>query len=190
MEGENLDKLPDIQIGIKMAQDLLHGIDIQDILKPENLDAYFKKYYDDRGDLKKSYELPPRNHTVLDLISANDTGYLACGERDKREISKYLSFMHAFRDARNAFSIIDSDTIGVIVPYEKGNDFIRALNGSVENPKELLKLFRKVQPYTVNVFSYELEQLERMGAVYQTRQGLLALKEAYYDLAIGIKFEK
>ena len=117
------------------------------------MDAYFKKYYDDRGDLKKSYELPPRNHTVLDLISANDTGYLACGERDKREISKYLSFMHAFRDARNAFSIIDSDTIGVIVPYEKGNDFIRALNGSVENPKELLKLFRKVQPYTCLLYT-------------------------------------
>ena len=83
-----------------------------------------------------------------------------------------------------------STNLDNIIPYEKGNDFIRALNGSVENPKELLKLFRKVQPYTVNVFSYELEQLERMGAVYQTRQGLLALKEAYYDLAIGIKFEK
>ena len=190
MERENLDKLPDIQIGIKMAKDLLHDIDIQDILKPDNLDAYFMKYYDDRGDLKKSYELPPRKHTMLDLISANDIGYQACGERDKIEISKYLSYRHAFWDAGNAFSVIDSETIGVIVPYEKGKDFIKALNGSVENPKELLKLFKKVQPYTVNVFSYEVEQLQRMGAIFQTLQGPLALREKYYDSAIGLKLEE
>ena len=83
LEGEKLDKLPDIQIGVKIAKDLLHTIDIQDILQPENLVRYFKKYYDDYEEGNKSYKLPPKNNTGLDLLSANDAGCGACGGRDK-----------------------------------------------------------------------------------------------------------
>lgn len=96
----------------------------------------------------------------------------------------------AFRDVSKAFCVIDSATIGIVVPYGKGADLITALNGEVENPEELLALLKQAQQYTVNAFSYEVEQLQRMGAIFQTLQGPLALKEAYYDSATGLKLEE
>ncbi|WP_306539746.1 CRISPR-associated helicase Cas3' [Megasphaera sp.] len=192
LEGEKLDKLPDIQIGIKMAKDLLHTVDIQDILQPENLVRYFKKYYGDHGENTKSYNLPPKNNTVLDLLSGNDAGCGVCGGPKKipggEEI---LCDRQAFRDVSKAFCVIDSATIGIVVPYKKGGaDLITALNGEVENPKELLALLKEAQQYTVNAFSYEVEQLQQMGAIFQTLQGPLALNAANYDLSIGLKLEE
>lgn len=191
LEGEKLDKLPDIQIGIKMAKDLLHTVDIQAILQPENLARYFKKYYADHEDYSKSYTIPPKNKTVLDLLSANDAGCRVCGGRYKVPGGKeILCDMQAFRDASNAFCVIDSATIGIVVPYGKGAGLITALNGDVENPEELLALLKKAQQYTVNAFSYEVEQLQRMGAIFQTLQGPLALNASNYDPAIGLKLEE
>lgn len=188
MGDENLDKLPDIQIGVQVAKDLLHIVDIQDILQPVNLTLYFKRYYAAQTERNKSYELPSRN-TLLDLLSANDAGRQACGARDRIDARKFLYDMQAFGDAGNAFSVIDSATMGILVPYEDGGRLIAALNDSVEDPEELLALFRKAQQYMVNVFSYELEQLQRMGAVHQIRQGPLTLRTDYYNLDIGINFE-
>ena len=191
LEGEKLDKLPDIQIGVKIAKDLLHTIDIQDILQPENLVRYFKKYYDDYEEGNKSYKLPPKNNTGLDLLSANDAGCGACGGRDKVPGGKeILCDKQAFRDVSKAFCVIDSATIGIVVPYDKGDDLITSLNGQIENPKELLALLKQAQQYTVNAFSYEVEQLQRMGAIFQTLQGPLALRKEYYDSAIGLKLEE
>ena len=188
MEDENLDKLPDIQIGVQVAKDLLHIVDIQDILQPVNLALYFKRYYAAQTERNKSYELPSRN-TLLDLLSANDAGRQACGARERIDARKFLYDMQAFGDAGNALSVIDSATMGILVPYEDGGRLIAALNDSVEDPEELLALFRKAQQYMVNVFSYELEQLQRMGAVHQIRQGPLTLRKDYYNLDIGINFE-
>lgn len=64
------------------------------------------------------------------------------------------------------------------------------MNGEVENPKELLALLKEAQQYTVNAFSYEVEQLQQMGAIFQTLQGPLALNAANYDLSIGLKLEE
>ena len=189
LEGEKLDKLPDIQTGVKVAADLLHIMDIQDILQPTNMARYFEWYYDDQDDLNKSYELPSRN-TLVDLLSLNEVGCKACVDRGKSEELNWLCDTQAFGDAGKAFYVIDSATIGIVVPYGKGADLITALNGKVEDPKKLVALLKKAQQYTVNAFSYEVEQLQRMGAIFQTLQGPLALNEKYYSSAIGLNLEE
>lgn len=189
LEGEKLDKLPDIQTGVKVAADLLHTMDIQDILQPTNMARYFEAYYSDQGKRNKSYELPSGN-TLLDLISLNEAGWQACKELGNGNNLALLRDTQAFGDASKAFYVIDSATIGIVVPYGKGADLITALNGQVDDPKVLLTLLKEAQQYTVNAFSYEVEALQRMGAVFQTMQGPLALNISNYDPAIGLKLEE
>ncbi|WP_296826702.1 CRISPR-associated helicase Cas3' [uncultured Megasphaera sp.] len=189
LEGEKLDKLPDIQTGVKVAADLLHTMEIQDILQPTNMARYFEAYYAAQGERNKSYELPSRN-TLLDLLSLNEAGWQACKELGNGADLALLRDTQAFGDAGRAFYVIDSATSGIVVPYGDGAGLITALNGEVEDPKKLLALLKTAQQYTVNAFSYEVEQLQRMGAIFQTLQGPLALNASNYDPAIGLKLEE
>lgn len=189
LEGEKLDKLPDIQTGVKVATDLLHDMAVEDILQPDKMAVYFKSYYGDKGELEKSYRLPSYN-TLLDLLSLNDAGYQTCEDKGKQEELDILEDAQAFGDAGQAFYVIDSATVGLVVPYGAGNDLITALDGDIYDPKDLQALLKQAQQYTVNAFSYEIEALQRMGAVFRTLQGPLALKKEYYHLAFGINLEQ
>ena len=53
------------------------------------------------------------------------------------------------------------------------------------------ELYDKIKPYTVSVFSYQLERLSECGAIISVNDGqLLILNEEYYDNNTGIKIPK
>ena len=59
------------------------------------------------------------------------------------------------------FEVIDSPTKSVLVPYRKGQELIALLNGELL-PSEYSTILKQAQQYTVNVFSHELAELQKM----------------------------
>ena len=42
----------------------------------------------------------------------------------------------------------------------------------------------------VNLFSYEIKILDRLGAISRMESGVIALREEYYSEAFGVQFEE
>ncbi len=192
LENENLSRLPDIENGARVTRDLLAlGTPADQLLQPDVLQKYFQEFYRKYTEKQKEYaiEKHPRL-TLLDLLSSNAYG---CDiyEQKGGDLAAFPCFLQAFRDAGEAFHVIDTETIGILTPYAKGEEFIEAFDQPVR-PWEMGQLYQKIrraQNYTVNVFSYELKKLEEEGAIWKTEAGILALRKEYYDKKVGIEFE-
>lgn len=96
-------------------------------------------------------------------------------------------FMQAFRDAGQAFEVIDSYTESVLVPYAEGKELIAAFDKRVGDKKLFYQDMRRAQQYMVNLFRHEMETLEAQGAVRQTESGVFALHEPYYRDDFGVQ---
>ncbi len=76
----------------------------------------------------------------------------------------------AFKTAGQQFCVFDAQTQTVLVPYGEGADIIRRVQeiGDRVDPealRELRTLLQRAKSYAVSVFSYQVKQLEKQGAV-------------------------
>jgi CRISPR-associated endonuclease/helicase Cas3 len=182
-QGENLSHLPDIALGTKIAREMLHQEAADIILQPDKMQQYFQRYYAERSSRCMSYPTKDGN-TLLDLLSLNRAGGQIRDERGKME---QLWHQQAFRDAGREFQVISTSTTGIIVPYAEGKQLILSFDALEFDKQGIQEKIKKAQQYMVNVFSYELEALSASGAVWETRAGVLALREEYYDGVAGIR---
>lgn len=97
-----------------------------------------------------------------------------------------------FREASDNFAVIEQDTKTVVVPYKSGikiMEEIEAVNvyTSLEEKRALLA---RVKDYTVNLYQYQLKQLEEEGAVRKNEYlGVWTLSSGYYDGERGVSQE-
>ena len=96
----------------------------------------------------------------------------------------------SFASAARLFSPIESQSVGVIVPYGEpggeGETLVGELFSSAFSfrKKELL---RKAQRYAVNVFPHTLQALQRAGAVREIGDsGILVLDRRFYSEEYGL----
>lgn len=185
LRGENLSRLDDIKKGVEVVKDMLHTVRVENLLDPDVMQMYFKRYYMDRQKLME-YPVKAADNTLYDLLSLN-----LAGEQSRKESGKDnpLLNMQAFQDAGREFFVIDSQTVSVLVPYEEGETLIADFDGEIWDKKGIFKKIKESQQYMVNLFSYEIKNLAGIGAVWETRNGVLALRKEQYDSCFGVNSE-
>lgn len=180
---ENLRKLEDIRHAQDACENMLHYHDDADDLQlPGTMSEYYSYYYE-RQSHYLSYNIPRnggdvrQDTTIVDMLSANKSGIDAYIENYSKKPSQFLN--QAFNTAGKKFTVIDSPTISLLVPYKHGAEIIEELNGeaSIEQEKKLLK---EAQLYAINVFRYHLDQIGG-NAFWTLDCGVTVLKPEWYD---------
>ena len=94
-----------------------------------------------------------------------------------------------FRSASEAFSLIDdSKTRSILIPYGKGENLIEQLKGlSLDTTISARKLFRKLQRYSVSVYTNQFQALLRQGSLIEVYPKVYALHcKVEYHKEIGL----
>jgi CRISPR-associated endonuclease/helicase Cas3 len=196
---ENLGMLKDIHIGKETAERIL--ADAQsgaedfdgDILAPKAMERYFEYYFYARKD-EMSYPVPAtvagRDDNLLNMLSINQQAVAEYGREHGCAPDIYLR--QSFMTAAKAFKVIDAPTRGIIVPYgNEGKALIGELCGAFEVEKQY-NLLRRVQQFSVNIFTNTFEKLERLNVLYPIQDGvdILYLADSrYYNEDFGLSDE-
>jgi CRISPR-associated endonuclease/helicase Cas3 len=194
LAGELPKALRDIRAAQEAAQRVLdenaskdegQTVDLSD---PKIVEQYFQYYFFDRRE-EMDYPVGPkqaeRDDTLLNMLAENSLAVANCTPRPQ------VYLRQAFKTAAEAFLPIDANTRGVVVPYtSEGEAVIGELCAAYELKKQT-KLLKRAQQFTVNVFPYVLDRLQRAGAVYETQvgTGVLCLREKWYNDEFGLNEE-
>ena len=98
----------------------------------------------------------------------------------------------AFKTAGCAFQVFDQETADVLVPYEKGAEIIAELGSSAvqQDRKKAKELFNQAKLYTVSLYQYQLELLEKQHGLKAYLDGaVLALSPEFYSKETGLTLE-
>ncbi|MGG1553028.1 CRISPR-associated helicase Cas3' [Paenibacillus ferrarius] len=193
-EEENLKHLREIRVGKEITKQLL--VDLQknpaehggDLLSADAMMAYFRKFYK-KLEAELDYPLPDLLHSdMMNLLTAdrrNSVFHETYVANKKKNLPLYLP--NSYRTAAEHFEVISSRTTAVLVPYDdEGKELITQLNGAV-TIEGLSRLLRKAQQYTINLFRYEMQLLDKHGGLVSLLDGkVMALKESAYNEEFGL----
>lgn len=193
---ENLDHLQEIKVGKKLSKRILLDLKANpnlhggNLLSVQAMDKYFREFYTEFTS-RLHYFIPRLQKHMTELLMANrdNSSYNRAYKNSKRE-SLPLFIVNSYRTAADSFQVIDDQTTAVLVPYgEEGKEIIAQLNGD-ETIENLSKLLRKAQQYTISLFMYEREQLDKNDGLVSLLDGkILALKESAYSGEYGLDVE-
>lgn len=194
---ESIDRLKDIQCGKGITERLLADAEAgtedfdSNLIGPKAIERYFEYFFFARHqemDYPVSAQAVGRDDTLLNLLSINS---LAMEEysRNHQRAAPDIYLRQSFMSAARAFKVIDAPTRGIIVPYgQAGQDLINELCSASEVEKKF-QLLRRAQQFTVNVFPYVLDQLQKAGAVHEIQPDVdvLHLSDSrYYSPDFGL----
>ncbi|MCD8050404.1 MAG: hypothetical protein LUE89_01845 [Clostridiales bacterium] len=190
-KGEKLGRLPDIQRGKDAILDLFHAFRQRperfgnDLASDASIRYYYQQLYArmPMGAQDGPVAVKDQTLTLFSLLSDNKS------LRPEETFPYY--FQQAFRLAGSLFQVFDEDSIDVIVPYGKGKELIGKLNSSraehdLAYAKELLQ---QAKPYSVSLYRYQIDQLEREGGLLSLSSGATALI-GHYDEQTGFTLEE
>lgn len=160
-----------------------------DISSPLLTEQYFRYYFfDRRGEM--DYPVGPdqkaeRQDTLLNMLAENRMAVKS------RTSAAPISLRQAFKTAAEAFLPIDANTRGIIVQYKrKGKAIVNDLCAAHE-PEKQFRMLKQAQRFTVNVFPYILENLQRNHLVHEVQPGtgILYLDSRCYSDDFGLNYE-
>ncbi len=177
---EKLKCLPEIEKEKDVTVSMLdYTSDSDQLLNPSMMAEYFNRLYSENKE-QLWFPVKTLQTNLLELLSLNE-------ERSKISKRKQPDFSsQAFKTAGEAFSVIDGNTQGILIPYGEGAKKIIAELNETENPAEIYRLMKKAQPYMVNVYPETLSVLANERAIYNLMSGVIALKEEYYNDYFGL----
>lgn len=192
---ENLKFLKEISIGKEIAKRIfkdlqndssLHG---GSVLSLQAMDYYFQAFYL-QNDVDLDYPIKGMSQTMVELLMAEDRdNSLYKDYIDNQNAHLPLIIKNSYQTAARNFQVINSPTASIIVPYGKGKDIIADLNGD-NNIEDLSRLFQKAQRYSISVYSYQLDLLNKSGSLTTLFDDqVYALKDGAYDEEYGINVE-
>ena len=90
--------------------------------------------------------------------------------------------------ASKVFKAIDAPTKAIVVPYGKeGVALIVDFCGATAKDENFYKLVKKAQAFSINVFPFMFENLEKAGALTPIGDtGVIVLDEKFYDDVMGL----
>lgn len=151
LEGENSGNMEELQQNARAAESVIYQYSYSgksdSILTPGWMDEYYKMVYRNGSD-KMNFPLKKLDTNVVELLSR---GFLPKENKN--------SMNQAYKTAGQAYRIIDDESFGVLVPYQKGRDLIAALQETTDTAK-IKAYIRQAQRYTVNVRGSQLKKLE------------------------------
>jgi CRISPR-associated endonuclease/helicase Cas3 len=75
------------------------------------------------------------------------------------------------------------------VPYGQAEDLLARLD-TTEDFSEKRKLLRKLGRYSVSLYKYQIDALEKAGALHTRKEdGLTVLARGFYDAEFGVNME-
>jgi CRISPR-associated endonuclease/helicase Cas3 len=202
-EEENIKSLKELMLGQDVMRRILreyHDAETQfnhTLLHPDLIAGYFNYFYGLLDDsLLKHKVFTGRDDTVLDLLSDNEESLCAYNRMKKgkpeNNMPDITGLCQSFETAWKHFEVIASDTVGVLVHFEKGHDIINKLY-SFPDPKQVEDLLREGQQYSVNIYSGEIQRLidRKIVRKIQTNNQMViyAFEEGYYNEHTGISHE-
>lgn len=151
LEGENTGNMEELLQNADVTRKVLAYYERygsrENLLAPGWMNQYYKLLYIGAG-AKMNFPLKDKNTNILDLLTV---GYANPHKRN---------FMNqAFSSAGKEYRIIDDHSLGVIVPYRKGEEIIASLQETTDLGK-IGRLIRNAQRYTVNVRGSQLKKME------------------------------
>ncbi|NLO63962.1 MAG: CRISPR-associated helicase Cas3' [Clostridiales bacterium] len=88
-----------------------------------------------------------------------------------------------FKSAANVFKLIQNNQLPVIIQEEENKPLIEKLKYT-QFPRTILRL---LQPYTVSVFDYEFQKLQKDGKIDEIADGIYLLGDGnLYDSSMGL----
>jgi CRISPR-associated endonuclease/helicase Cas3 len=202
-DEEKIDSLPDLLRGQKIMERVLREFHENkeqfncNLLHPELIARYFRYYYKEMPDSLLKYKVRGRDETILGLLSDNEQGKW---EYDQIEKSKYgdkerplTQFRQSFETAWKEFEVIAQDTIGVIVPFERGKEIIGEFF-SLPDIQRCIELLQDAQQYSVNIYFNELDKMIDNQIIkkvpLKNDMEIYTVNEKHYDQNIGLTFEE
>ena len=185
---ENLNRLKEIKASKMATESLLTEFKKNSSKFQENLDSeesikhYYKQYFNSFGIGYQEYCLPNKE-TLYNLLSSNEQ---YSGHREENQL---YYFKQAFSSAGLEFKVFDTENTDVIVPYKEGIQIINDLNSEKArwNDHIVSDALEKAKQYTVSLYSYQLNKLEKLGALYKILDDkATVLQPQFYDDYIGV----
>lgn len=178
---EHLERLADLDEGRRATERLLASSPDSDLLSPETILNYYKLFYAESHQTYAMQGPTSSGMTLLDLFSQNASGVQRFQESHN---SPLPVLRQAFDTAESNFHALDSDTISVVVPYQRGQEIISQLMAA-EFPSAML--LRDAQHYTVELYRNEFDHLNKAGAIQVSPQKqIYFLNSLHYDAAKGV----
>jgi CRISPR-associated endonuclease/helicase Cas3 len=139
-----------------------------------------------KSKLKYPIEDEYRNQLYLADLLANENPFA----KDKK--SRQTLLMQPFKTAAQKFTVFDSNTIDVLVPFQEGKhiiDKLRKLDGKKKFClKEMDAILKEAKLYTISIFETQKKQLDQYGYLEQLLDGrVLVLNEHAYHDEYGLK---
>lgn len=196
-QSENLDSLKDIRIGAECAERFLRDYDKEpnifenDRIGLKAMEQFYTYYFYNRKE-QMNFPIPSNNKEIgrednlFNLLSLNSfsiQGY----QRVHKGTSPSIPMKQSFQSAAKAFYAIDSPTRGVIIPYGKeGEDIINKLCDVLMLEKQY-KLIKAAQRYSVNLYPYDFEDMEKKKAIREVQKDsrIYYMDYQYYSKEFG-----
>lgn len=186
---EHIDKLVDVKKGQEETKNLLsilhqknEGSTVDELLSLSYINQYYDSYFfNRRHDMGYLTKIDDKNVSLFNLLSqqVKDT------RKTNEQYHPYLG--HSLKSAGHKFEMIDTDSIGILVPYGKGSELILQLQSSISNA-EKYALLDQTQRFMINVYENKLKELMNENMVLQLEfNGMFILKEGYYKEDTGLE---
>jgi CRISPR-associated endonuclease/helicase Cas3 len=176
IKDEKLTYLLDIKEGKDVSSRVFRENQGVNLLDEAVVSQFYEYYFYDQK-TNMDYNLTDQDTTIFNLLNDNSLATIAYQSRNN---VMYTGLPCAFQSAAKAFSVIDAAQTGVIVPYGDALQIIKGYENCYE-PKDKMRILKKLQKYTVSVYSHDLKQLESEGAVDKIDDTFYLLSPDYYD---------
>lgn len=190
LKDENLEKLMDIKSGKEITAQIVQNISNDSDLLDEGTMAVFYQQYFAGKDSQMDYPTA-EGETIYAMLSGNDYGK----QNYKNKTGKIFShFIHqAFHSADESFSVIDKNTRSIVVMFGAAGKLVEKY---LKQPigvftKEKVRIFKKLQKYSVSLYEWQLKKLAEQNAIYllDEETGILILMKYYYSKETGVILE-
>lgn len=181
VQNEKLARLPEIKDGKDVTARVFREEQGDNLLNDEVINLFYQYYFFDqqKGENigKMDYKAKDKRTTIYNLLNENSLGAKAYRNRNNKD---YQGLPCAFRTAADEFSVIDGIQTGVVVPYGEALELVDEFQRSHE-PKEKMRILKKLQKYTVSVYSDSPDEIKQAASLVDNTFYLLS--PDYYDAA-------
>ena len=187
---EKLGMLRDIRRGKDATLELTDAFEREpdafdaDLSSDKAIRYYYRALYRSMAKEEQDCYIPNEGTTLFDLMGANKKYADAkCGGIDS------FFLRQASRTAGQYFSVFDEDTTDILVPYGKGKELIEELcaDRCLRDISYRAKVLKEAGSYTVGIYRYQRERLERRHALIPVCDGcVLVLADGFYDDTLGL----
>jgi CRISPR-associated endonuclease/helicase Cas3 len=180
--------LIDIKCGKTITGRLIRENEDVDLLDPEIMQQFYEYYFYDRRNIM---DYPTDDgETVYEMLSCNEGGVRNFRNRTGQDCRCLIS--QAFHTADKNFAVIDKNAVSVVALYGEAEKLIEDYRVQPKRivTKEKLSIIRKLEKYSVSVFSWEMNALAGAIDTLDDETGVKYLADkTHYSEDVGITLE-